>query len=128
MLLTTFLAQLIGVYAIVIGLLILLRKKVFLAVIDGYYKHPSTVFVPGLIAMFLGLLLVLQYNYWNEGTLPLVITLFGWVALIKGLWLLFFPESSVKSIESFKVNELSWLYGTIVLVLGLYLAGSGFGF
>ena len=128
MLLTTFLAQLIGVYAIVIGLVILIRKKVFLAVMDGYYKHPSTVFVPGLIAMFLGLLLILQYNYWNDGTLPLVITLFGWAAFLKGLGLLFLPEASVKSIEAFKVKELSWLYGTIVLVLGLYLAGSGFGF
>ncbi|HUD02650.1 MAG TPA: hypothetical protein VMR46_01340 [Candidatus Paceibacterota bacterium] len=124
--LTYFLAELIGLYCIVIGAVMLFRKPVFVAVIDGYYHNEETIFLPGLLATFLGLMLVLSHNYWGAGLLALVVTFVGWAALGKGLWLLFFPGSAVRAIKMFKVKEMAWLYGIVIIVVGAYLAYAGF--
>jgi hypothetical protein len=124
--LTYFLAELIGLYCIIMGAVMLFRKQVFEAVIDGYYRNRETIFIPGLLATFLGLMLVLSHNYWGDGLLALVVTLVGWVALIKGLWLLFFPGSATRAIDILKVKEWAWLYGIVMIVIGAYLAYAGF--
>ena len=124
--LTYFLAELIGLYCIIIGAIMLFRKQVFAAVIDGYYHNEETIFLPGLLAAFLGLMLVLSHNYWGAGLLALVVTLVGWAALVKGLWLLFFPSSATRVIDIFKVKEMAWLYGIVIVVIGAYLAYAGF--
>ena len=81
----------------------------------------------GAIAMVLGLLMVLSYNYWNAGTLALVVTLVGWAALLKGLALVFMPQSVIaRFVGVLKVRELSWFYAIIILVIGAYLAYAGF--
>jgi len=124
--LTLFLAQLIGLFCILMGLLILFRKDVYIAIIDGYYRDPESVFLPGLIASFLGLMVVLSHNYWGLGVLALIVTLVGWISLLKGVWLIFFPTSVVRTIDAFKLKEWSWAYGIIVLIIGAYLTYTGF--
>ncbi|MGC9602761.1 MAG: hypothetical protein ABSE76_03445 [Minisyncoccia bacterium] len=124
--LTYFLAELIGLYCIIMGAVMLFRKQIFVAVVENLYKDEEALFLPGLLATFLGLMLVLSHNYWGAGVLALVVTLVGWAALLKGLWLLFFPRSATRAIDILKVKELSWLYGIIILVVGAYLAYAGF--
>lgn len=126
MALTYFLAQLIGVYFLLIGLLMLVRKNTFLQVVYEFYDHPVSLFLAGWMAMFFGLLLVLSYNYWNAGTLELIITLTGWAALLKGLALLFIPSVTSRWVRSMNLERFSSLYAVIVLVLGTYLAHAGF--
>ena len=124
--LTYFLAELIGLYCIIMGAVMLFRKQVIAAVMDGYYRNEDAIFLPGLLATFLGLMLVLSHNFWSAGLLALVVTLVGWAALLKGLWLLFFPNSAVRAIDIFKIKEFSWLYGIVIIVIGAYLAYAGF--
>ena len=123
---THFLAELIGLYCIIMGAVMLFRKKVFLAVGDGLYKNEEALFLPGLLATLLGLVLVLLHNFWGTSVLAIVITLIGWAALLKGLWLLFFPDSAVHLIPMLKVKEYAWLYGIVIIVIGAYLTYAGF--
>ena len=120
--LTYFLAELIGLYCIVIGAVMLFRKQVFVAVIDGYYHNQETIFLPGILATFLGLMLVLSHNYWGVGTLALVVTVIGWAALVKGLSAPLFSSSATSIIKMLKVKEFAWVYGIVIIVIGAYLA------
>ena len=124
--LTYFLAQLIGLYCVIVGVVMLLRKKMFMEILSEFYRSPAALFLAGFIAMLLGLLMVLSHNYWSAGTLALVVTLVGWIALLKGLWIIFFPHSATRAIETLKVQEYSWAYAIVVLVVGLYLVHGGF--
>jgi len=126
MALTYFLAQLIGLYLLIVGLLMLFRKKMFLGVIQEFYERPSSMFIAGWLAMVLGLMLVLSYSYWNAGILALVITLAGWAALLKGAMLLLFPKAMVRFTRVFKLEKFFYLYAIIVLIIGAYLTHAGF--
>lgn len=126
MALTYFLAQLIGLYLLIVGLLMLFRKRMFLDVLNEFYERPSSLFLAGWLAMLLGLLLVLSYNYWNAGILALVITLTGWAALLKGATLLLMPKTAVRWTRAFNLEKFFYLYAIIALIIGAYLAHAGF--
>jgi hypothetical protein len=124
--LTYFLAQLIGLYCLLIGCALLFRKKMMVEVINDMYRNPSVLFVVGLIATFLGLLVVLNHNYWNSGFLALVVTLVGWAALLKGGVILFVPEMTVSWVRMARLEKFAYVYAVIVLIVGLYLVHGGF--
>ena len=74
-----------------------------------------------------GLSVVLTHNIWNAGFLPLVITLTGWVLILRGIMSMFVPGDSIaRMISRLKVEEPSWLYAIFVLVIGAYLTWAGF--
>ncbi len=123
---TYFLAQLIGLYCLLIGCALLFRKKMMVEVINDMYRNPSVLFVVGLIATFLGLLVVLNNNYWTSGFLALVVTIVGWAALLKGAAILFIPEMTVSWVRLARLEKFAYLYAIIVLVVGLYLVHAGF--
>jgi hypothetical protein len=124
--LTYFLAELIGLYFLIVGVLMVFRKRLFLQVVQEFYAGSALMFLGGWVAMFLGLLMVLIHNYWNAGFLALVITLVGWAALLKGAALLFMPKCISRWVTIFKLEKLFYLYAVVVLIIGAYLAHAGF--
>ena len=81
----------------------------------------------GVMLLLSGLSVVLTHNIWNAGFLPLVITLTGWVLILRGIMSMFVPGGSIaRMISWLKVEEPSWLYAILVLVIGAYLTGAGF--
>ncbi len=120
-----FLARLMGIYLIIIGLAYLLKRGMFRAVMHDYFKSPALVVTAAVLNIILGLLLVLSHNVWEWGWHG-VITFFGYAVLMKGLLNLFLPEWG-KKISSRLVDRNFLIYaGLISLALGLYLGYYGF--
>jgi hypothetical protein len=64
---------------------------------------------------------------WRGGTLPVVVTLLGWVILIRGVVLLFLPRAAtIQLVEWFRFDEFLYLYLGFAAALGHYLAVHGF--
>lgn len=126
---TIFLAQIIGLYVLIVGLTMLFLKKRWWHVIDELCKPQGQTlnYVLGLIALPIGLLLVMLNNVWDAGLLALVVTLFGWVVLLKSI-LMFVssPAQLGRLIKTFKMEDWWYLYVVIVLIIGAYLAYAGF--
>jgi hypothetical protein len=79
------------------------------------------------MAMVAGLAIVLAHNVWSGGALPVVVTLVGWILLVKGLiFLLLSPETSATYFEAFRYGQLFYVYTSITLVIGIYLTFSSF--
>ena len=124
--LTYLLAQVMGIYCLVVGASMFFQKKDFIRVVDEMAHSRAMLYILGFIALLLGLLVVLTHNIWTAGTLPLVVTLFGWVILLKGIFMMFTSyESTVKLIRAVKLEQITWLYVLILLVLGAYLTYAG---
>jgi hypothetical protein len=49
------------------------------------------IFVLGAITLVAGLAMVLTHNIWSGSALVVIVTLVGWVTLLKSLLLLFLP-------------------------------------
>jgi uncharacterized membrane-anchored protein YitT (DUF2179 family) len=125
--LTIFLSRLIGLFSLVFALAMILHRDSFAAVTSAMIHDPPLVFLLGLIALAIGLAMVLSHNIWSGGALPVVITLIGWLQLIRGITALLVPPEALASFFD-KMNFGKFSYGpfVITLALGLYLTYMGF--
>jgi vacuolar-type H+-ATPase subunit I/STV1 len=84
--------------------------------------------VLGAIMLVAGLAMVLTHNIWSGGALAVIVTLVGWVTLIKSLFFLFLPPELEAGffLRQLHYQELFYLYGAFSLVLGVYLTYGGF--
>jgi hypothetical protein len=127
MLLTHFLARLIGLFLLSIGVSLLFQKKVFLGVLNDITENRHLLFGVGVILFVCGIAIVLSHNVWRGGFLSTVITLIGWVLSLRGLISMFLPGDSVaRIVRLFKVEEFSSLYAVFILLVGAYLTYAGF--
>ena len=63
----------------------------------------------------------------GRATLPVVVTLIGWLALAKGALLFFVtPEALIQLLERMRYGEHYSLYVAPSLLIGLYLIWAGF--
>jgi hypothetical protein len=73
-----------------------------------------------------GMAIVLAHQMWSGGPLPVVVTLLGWVILIRGVVLLLLPPpATVRLVEWFRFDEFFYPYLGFAAGLGVYLAVHG---
>jgi len=125
---TRFLSRLIGLYLILISLAMFANKQATLESMTALIHNPPVLFVVAVMVMAAGLAMVLCHNVWSGGVAPVVVTLTGWLMLIKGgLLLSLSPEAAPGFfLVGLRYAQLFDLYMAIVLALGLYLAYEGF--
>jgi hypothetical protein len=72
--------------------------------------------------------MVLAHNIWSGSALAVVVTLVGWMALIKSLFFLFLPPEMETGLflQQLHYQQFFYLYSAISLVLGVYLTYGGF--
>jgi hypothetical protein len=125
---TLFLSRLIGLYCLLVALSMITRRQATLESITALLHDPAMMFVLGAITLAAGLAMVLAHNLWSGGPLVVIVTLVGWVTLVKSLSFLFLsPETeSGLFLGQLHYRQLFYLYTAISLVLGIYLTYSGF--
>jgi hypothetical protein len=125
---TIFLSKMFGLYFILVALPMMLHKQAVVEMVAGLLRDPLMMFLFGLLALVAGLAMVLAHNIWSGGVLPVVITLVGWLVLLKGfLFLLLFPGGAAEFyLGTLNFNQLFYLYMAICLALGAYLTYGGF--
>ncbi|MDD5605859.1 MAG: hypothetical protein PHR51_00800 [Patescibacteria group bacterium] len=104
---------------IMVGLLLLFRNKDFCKVVADLATSPSQLFTWSLMALILGLV-VLGHEY--RIALPnwyWVIPLLGWLSLIKGAWIMLFPDTVKRMIKLYcPPGATTSFFGLISLVIG----------
>ncbi len=124
---TLFLSRLIGLYCILVALSMITHKQATLDSVTAVLRDPSMMFVLGAIMLVAGLAMVLAHNIWSGGALAVIVTLVGWMTLIKSLFFLLPPELEAGFfLRQLHYQELFYVYGAISLVLGVYLTYGGF--
>ena len=124
---TIYLGRLIGLYCVLIALCMISHKQVTVDTTTALVHDAPVLFFASVTAMVAGLAIVLAHNVWSGGALPVVVTLVGWMALIKGLiFLLLSPETSATYFDALRYGQLFYVYTSITLVIGSYLTFSSF--
>lgn len=124
--LSNFLAQLFGLTLMIFAAAILLRPTIVTVAIRDLRPFSFMMLMAGFAGITGGLAIILSHNIW-EMSWRGVITLFGWIALLKGITYVAFPDF-------LRFSAISMLNGrgkrTIALALafalGFYLAYRGF--
>lgn len=122
---SVFLARVIGLFVTLSTAAILLRYKKALELEAAVVKNPMTTYLSGFLILILGILLVVSHQLWTSDW-RVIITVIGWLVLLKGLLRIFFPEAVGKLIAKKQRNRHFVWAEVAVLLLGLYLLYQGF--
>jgi vacuolar-type H+-ATPase subunit I/STV1 len=125
---TIFLSRLIGLYCLLIVPAMFIHRQATLDSLAGILHNPSLILVLGVFTLAIGLAMVLAHNIWSGGALLVVVTIVGWIALIKGLFLLFLAPLGGEEclLRAFHNPLIFYLCMTPSLVIGIYLTYGGF--
>lgn len=118
-----FLARAWGLYLFLSCLVLLKNKKILFALLKKMQYDLSVVFA-GAFALVLGVLQVVAFNDWSFSWRGLI-TLFGWITVLKGLSVLY--PGYVEKFGKLAVKE-NWftVIFLIGIVIGVYLLYVGY--
>lgn len=123
-----FIAKLFGLYLIIMGVLVLARKRSLMPGIMEIAKSRALTIVLGALEIAAGLAVVLA---WNEVSMSPrgLIALIGYMMIIEGVVYLALPLKSIqKMVRSFGNKQWFMASGIVAVLAGVYLAGFGFGY
>ena len=123
---TVFLARLFGLYCLLMGAAMLLQRDAFPAMVNAIMSNGPLVLTIGIFTLFGGLAMVILHNIWYGGALPVIITLLGWLTLIKSVMLLFLPPARLSGLYAAISANAFLISGVLTLLLGVYLTAAGF--
>lgn len=123
--LSIFLAKIYGIIFVAVGLGILINPKYYRKAMDSIVKDHGTMYLGGVAALIVGFLIVNSHNIWVKNW-TVLITIFGWIGLIKGVALLVFPKKAAELSSKMMKKKNLMIWGTIALILGLIVSYFGF--
>ena len=125
--LTVYLGKLIGIFLIVVSVAMALDKASLVEIITALIDDRALILIVGMAALVAGLAIVLAHNVWSGGVLPVLVTLFGWLLVIRGLVLLLVPtETFIAYFQMLRFDDLFYAYAGITLLLGLIFSYAAF--
>jgi len=123
---TLFLAKVVGIALIVIGVVVGLRRRYFVPVFRGYVDQPLLRVTISMIELLAGLALVV-HDAWSPVPAA-VMTLLGWMAVAEAVFYMAAPSSLVSQLmDTFNTETWYVVGGGFAVAVGLYLAGFGLG-
>jgi hypothetical protein len=105
-----------------------LNKQATIQTVLALVNNGPLMFVFGLILVAAGLAMILSHNTWTGGALPFIVTLVGWLTLVKGLLFLLLPPPAAAGIFIWgnAYEQYFYLDSAAAFILGAYLTYSGF--
>jgi hypothetical protein len=123
-----FIAKLFGLYLIIMGVLVLLKKKSVMPAIMEIAKNRALTIVLGALELAAGLAIVIVFQEVSVTPTGLI-SLIGYMMIVEGLVYLSLPVKQIQKMVRYFGNRQWFMASGVVAVLGgIYLAGFGFGF
>lgn len=118
-------AQILGIIFLLISITLIFRKKYTRIAISEIMKSPGLIWTLAFIALVFGAVIVTLVPF--SGFLNILLVILGFITLVKGFYLLWSPENTVKLYEKMnKKGKMISLSGIVALVLSILLLISSF--
>ncbi len=115
-------ARLWGSLFVIFGVLFVVAKQLGRTI--EMTDDKAFVISTGYVSLLMGLVTVIWHNVWVADW-RVLITILGWMAVIKGIQKIGFPGFIRKQAQRFKRKQ--WLSAIFLVVLGAYLLWASFG-
>ena len=120
-------AKILGPLYVIVALGMVANAPLYQRVSEAFLEQPAVTYLGGLLALAAGLAILAVHPGWH-GDWTAIITLIGWLALIKGALLMVRPGwvmqwSRRMMAEPGRLRVMA----VVPLVLGLFLAAKGYG-
>lgn len=124
--LTILLSKVFGIYLIVGGLAIIVRRKYFMSVVHQWVDHGMLRMIVAIAEFVAGLFIIMTHNIWE--TLPEgIVSAAGWILMLEGAFYLFASEKLVRKLMKMFNTKMWYIVGGLLsIALGAYLINFGF--
>jgi hypothetical protein len=121
-----YIARLMGPLLLIMGLGMVIESETMRALSQEFLSNLSLIYLAGILTLLAGLAIVNAHNVWI-GDWRVIITIFGWLAIIGGLFRILLPGQVQTLGTGFATNTTAMIIGGIVmLVLGAILTWTGY--
>ena len=121
-----FIAKLLGPMLAVLGIAILMNPSRIREMAEELLDGNASLMILGILTLLTGLVIVNIHNDWTLGW-PLIITIFGWLAVLGGILRMTMP-SQVRSMGEAMLKQDNVLYISAIanILLGGFLTYMGY--
>lgn len=118
-----YIAQILAVFYLVIGLGFLINGGYFKKAIDEMMTSHAVVYLGGIMALVAGFVILSVHNVWVKDW-TVLITIVGWIALLKGILLFLIPKQLL-GLSKIIIKQI-WIPAVGAIILGLVFGYFGF--
>lgn len=123
--LSVFIARIVAVIYLAASLGGFINPEHYRRLVHDLYDNAALTYLTGFIATIFGLLIIGYHNLWVADW-RVLITIIGWLAMLKGLIFIVFPKLSRRMAEPFFSGAGIKAFPYITLAFGLVFAYFGF--
>ena len=120
--LSVLVAKILALIYISTGISALRGKPTFSQLIEDFEQSPALTYISGFFTLVSGAFLVAYHNIWVKDW-TMLITIIGWLALLKGVMLIACPEYLLLFKNYYKNTRL---WGFFMIIIGLMFGYFGF--
>src|SRR5579862_123251 len=95
---TIYLGRLLGLFTLISVIWLMVDKQATVSMLPTLLGDRPVVMVLAFISLAAGLAIVLGHNIWSGGLLPILVTLLGWLMVIRGVLFLFLSNEDFRQI------------------------------
>jgi hypothetical protein len=107
---------------ILMSLALVLRREPVTEIVPSFVGNPGLVLVTAIITLVAGLAIVLVHNRWTGGARTIIVTLIGWLLLVRAMVLLILPLRALADIvTAARADQFIYVYAAVWAVLGVFL-------
>jgi uncharacterized protein YjeT (DUF2065 family) len=118
--------QIFSLFYIIVGIGILINPGFYKKLFEDFIDNAAVLYLGGAMALTVGYLILAFHNTWTKD-LSVIITIFGWLALIKGIVILIRPKLMIALSKAILKNEsVLKIEAIVIIILGLAFSFLGF--
>lgn len=123
-----FLAKVIGLVFLISAISMYVAKSHYQAVIKDLVVHPASILLSGMLNLIMGILIVVSHNIWQFDW-RILITLIGWLLLLRGIVWTTFPKiilTNITKLSEDRITRILYISAVIIFIIGIVLCYFGF--
>lgn len=115
--------KILAVIYLTVGVGMAINKEFYQEMIIDFCENKALLYLGGVMALAVGFIIVTFHNNWTISW-TILITIIGYMGLIKGIWILLFPKMAIKRSRKWAEN-IQWAINC-ALIIGIILAYCSF--
>ena len=123
--LSILIARIVSIVYLSAALGMIFSKKFYQKILEDFFKNAGVSYLAGFFTIVVSFLIVHYHNTW-ESNWTVLVTIIGWLGLIKGVVLIAFPSSIYKLSRRMYSGKSLKIFPFIHIALGLLFAYFGF--
>jgi len=118
--------QLFSLVYLAVGVGMFLNRDFYTKLFADFCENAAVMYLGGVAALAIGFVILAHRGLACTHDWSMILSLIGWLALIKGVLILVFPKSMIKLTRAMLKESLFKLWAVVIIIIALALAFLGF--